>query len=271
RLAVSNEGANLPLTQKFGASALEAPALLRLARQATDGQMGVSVHVGSQCMRPLAYAQAMADVSRAISRAGIVVDVVDVGGGFPAIYPGMEPPSLAAYANEISRGFEHMLVTQDAELWAEPGRALVAEAGSILARVELRKDGALYLNDGAYGNLFDAAHVGWRFPVKLMRASDAPLIPFKFYGPTCDSIDAAAGPFELPADIAEGDYIEIGMTGAYATALGTRFNGFGETEIVIAHDAPWPSLYDVVVEETPMAQVIRLDASRKSKPRSRVR
>ncbi|MGE3303202.1 MAG: type III PLP-dependent enzyme [Hyphomonadaceae bacterium] len=271
RLAVSNEGANLPLTQKFGASALEAPALLRLARQATDGQMGVSFHVGSQCMRPLAYAQAMADVSRAISRAGIVVDVVDVGGGFPAIYPGMEPPSLAAYANEISRGFEHMLVTQDAELWAEPGRALVAEAGSILARVELRKDGALYLNDGAYGNLFDAAHVGWRFPVKLMRASDAPLIPFKFYGPTCDSIDAAAGPFELPADIAEGDYIEIGMTGAYATALGTRFNGFGETEIVIAHDAPWPSLYDVVVEETPMAQVIRLDASRKSKPRSRVR
>jgi ornithine decarboxylase len=243
RLAVSNEGAGLPLTQKFGVSIEEAPALLRRARQATEELMGVSFHVGSQCMRPLAYKQAMMAANRAIIQAGVVVDVVDVGGGFPAIYPGMDPAPMAQYMTEISEAFEAMSIAQNAVLWAEPGRALVAEAGSIIARVELRKGDALYLNDGAYGNLFDATHVNWRFPTKLLRASRAKNAGFKLYGPTCDSMDAAIGPFMLPADMREGDYIELGMLGAYSTAMGTRFNGFGETEIVEAKDSPWATLF----------------------------
>ena len=270
RLTVSNDGASLPLTSKFGVSVAEAPDLLRKARASTEEMMGISFHVGSQCMRPLAFKAAMLDANRAIIKAGVVVDIVDVGGGFPSIYPGMEPPEMGAYIREIRETFEQMYVAQNAVLWAEPGRALVAEAGSIVARVDLRKGDALYLNDGAYGNLFDAAHVKWPFPVKHIRdgGSRAKLAPFRFFGPTCDSIDAAAGPFMLPADIREGDHIEIGMLGAYGVAMATRFNGFGDTVTVTATDAPWPSMFTVPQEAAAEQQsgVVNL-ADRKRKPR----
>ncbi|MBI1188520.1 MAG: type III PLP-dependent enzyme [Alphaproteobacteria bacterium] len=272
RLAVSNDAASLPLAHKFGVSASEAPALIRRARAATEEMLGISFHVGSQCMRPLAYKQAMLEANRVIVQAGVVVDIINVGGGFPAIYPGMQPPEMHAYMREIRDAFEEMYVAQNAKLWAEPGRALVAEAGSILARVDLRKGDALYLNDGAYGNLFDATHVHWPFPVALVRegGSNAKNAPFRFYGPTCDSMDAAAGPYMLPADIAEGDFIEIGMTGAYGVAMATRFNGFGESRLVFAADAPWPTLFVTDAPEAlpaePAAPVVRL-ADRKGRQR----
>jgi ornithine decarboxylase len=270
RIAVSNDGASLPLAAKFGASAHEAPALIRKARAATEEMMGISFHVGSQCMRPLAFKAAMLDANRAILKAATVVDIIDVGGGFPAIYPGMEPPEMGAYVREIRDTFEQMHVAQNAVLWAEPGRALVAEAGSTVVRVDLRKDDALYLNDGAYGSLFDAAHVKWPFPVKLLRegGSRAKTAPFRFYGPTCDSIDAAQGPFELPADVREGDYIEIGMLGAYGVAMATRFNGFGETTVVRCQDAPWPTMFADREGAAVAAPVIQF-AERKRKPRAR--
>ncbi len=245
RFAVSGDGAAYPLARKFGVTAEEAPALLRKARQVSEENLGVSFHVGSQCMRPDAFRTAMDMVNRAILEAGVLVDVVDVGGGFPAIYPGMSPPAMIEYVNAIKAGFEEMYVAQNAKLWAEPGRALVAEAGSTVTRVELRKGDALYLNDGAFGTLFDATHLNWAFPAKLLREqpSRAKLAPFRLYGPTCDSMDAAAGPFMLPADIQEGDLIEIGSLGAYGTAMGTRFNGFGETVTIESKDSPWPSMY----------------------------
>ncbi len=245
RFAASGDGSAYPLARKFGVSAEEAPALLRKARAVSEEMLGVSFHVGSQCMRPDAYRTAIDVVNRAIVEAGVLVDIVDVGGGFPAIYPGMNPPPMMDYINAIKTGFESMFVAQNAKLWAEPGRALVAEAGSTVARVELRKGDALYLNDGAFGTLFDATHLNWSFPAKLLRRepSRAKLAPFRLYGPTCDSMDAAAGPFMLPADIGEGDLIEIGSLGAYGTAMGTRFNGFGETVTIESKDAPWPSMY----------------------------
>lgn len=247
RLATSGEGSNLPLTNKFGAQPYEAPALLLAARQATQDRMGVSFHVGSQCMRPTAYAAAMSAASRALVRAGVLADIVDVGGGFPSVYPGMVPPSLPEYMDVIHRAFDEMKVHEATELWAEPGRSLVAESTSILARVELRKGDALYLNDGAYGNLFDATHAKWPFPVRLHRAEDGDeqpeLRPFRFYGPTCDSIDHMPGPFWLPADVEEGDYVEIGMLGAYGVAMTTGFNGYGQTETVFLDDAPMASLF----------------------------
>jgi ornithine decarboxylase len=245
RFAVPGDGAAYPLTRKFGVSPEEAPALLRRVRQATEESLGVSFHVGSQCMKPDAFRTAMDGVNRAIVNAGVLVDVVDIGGGFPAIYPGMTPPPMIEYVNAIKSSFENMLVAQNAKLWAEPGRALVAEAGSTVTRVELRKGDALYLNDGAFGTLFDATHLNWSFPAKLLRQqpSRAKLAPFRLFGPTCDSMDAAAGPFMLPADIGEGDLIEIGSLGAYGTAMGTRFNGFGETVTIESKDSPWPSMY----------------------------
>ncbi|MBS0333374.1 MAG: type III PLP-dependent enzyme, partial [Proteobacteria bacterium] len=250
RLAVNAEGAAYSLSAKFGADTHEAPSLLLAARRATEGRLGVSFHVGSQCMRPTAFQAAMAQASRAIVRAGVMVDIVDVGGGFPSVYPGMLPPDLSDYIDSIDRGFAEMMVHEETELWCEPGRALVAEASSILTKVELKKGDALYLNDGSYGSLFDAAHVKWPFPVKLFRGEggaavevEGALKPFRFYGPTCDSLDHMPGPFWLPEDVREGDYIEIGMLGAYGVAMNTRFNGFGDAETVVVSDAPMASMF----------------------------
>jgi ornithine decarboxylase len=245
RMAAQAEGSLYSLSGKFGVEAHEAPSLLLAARRATQDLMGISFHVGSQCMRPTAYQAAMAQASRALVRAGVFADVVDVGGGFPSIYPGMIPPALTDYMDSIHRGFAEMMVHETTELWCEPGRALVAESSSILVKVELKKGDALYLNDGSYGTLFDAAHTKWPFPVKLVRDGDVSpeTKPFRFYGPTCDSIDHMPGPFWLPADVAEGDYIEIGMLGAYGVAMNTRFNGFGDNDTAIVSDAPMASMY----------------------------
>ena len=277
RLAVDAPGAAYALNGKFGVSGSEAPDLLGAARRATRELMGVSFHVGSQCMRPSAYQAAMAQVSRALVRAAVFADVVDVGGGFPSVYPGMVPPALEDYVAAIDRGFAEMMVHEATELWCEPGRALVAEGASLLTRVELRKGEALYLNDGAYGSLFDATHAKWPFPVKLIRSggpSSAPLRPFQFYGPTCDSVDHMPGPFFLPEDVCEGDHIEIGMLGAYGVTMATRFNGFGDVESLTVDDPPMASMFGLAPRSIPTPRtetsaVIKLPRARGRKRRRR--
>ena len=245
RLGVQAEGAAYSLSGKFGVSMDEAPALLLAARRSTEALMGVAFHVGSQCMRPTAYQAAMSQASRALVRAGVFADVVDVGGGFPSVYPGMTPPALEDYVSSIHRGFDERKVHETTELWCEPGRALVAESTSLLVKVELRKGDALYLNDGAYGSMFDAAHFKWPFPVRLIRDGQASVEtrPFKFFGPTCDSIDAVAGPYWLPEDVCEGDYLEIGQMGAYGVAMATRFNGYGDVDIAEVGEPPVASMF----------------------------
>ena len=246
RLRVSSSHSKLSLASKFGVHADEAAPVLMAARQVADA-LGICFHVGSQAMNPQAYGDAMAQVRAAIVGAGVTVDIVDVGGGFPSIYPGMEPGRLEAYFEVIHRAFEALPISYSAELWCEPGRALCAEYSSVLVRVEGRKGDVLYINDGAYGALFDAAHIDWRFPVELVRdtASRARDMEFSFWGPTCDDMDYMRGPFALPADIAAGDYIEIGMLGAYGAAMRTGFNGFTAGETVIVTDEPMDTLYAV--------------------------
>jgi len=270
RMAVEAQGAAYSLSGKFGIEPRESAPLLLAARRATDELMGVSFHVGSQCMRPSAFQAAMAQVSRALVRAGVFADVIDVGGGFPSIYPGMIPPDLAEYSAAIDRGFAEMMVHETTELWCEPGRALVAEGSSLLTKVELKKGDALYLNDGSYGSLFDAAHTKWPFPVKLHRAegeTSPTLRPYRFFGPTCDSLDAMPGPFWLSEDVREGDYIEIGMLGAYGVAMSSRFNGFGDVETVEVADAPMLSMFGLAPRTmaTPRpetADVVKLSRAR---------
>jgi len=244
RLRVSSEHAKYSLASKFGADPAELKTLLMAARQASDA-LGICFHVGSQAMTPAAYAEAMERVRDAIVEAAVTVDIVDVGGGFPSIYPGMEPPPLETYFQVIHSAFEALPISYSAELWCEPGRALCAEYASLVVRVEKRRGNELYINDGAYGALFDAAHVGWRFPVTLLRdkPSRAKPVGFSFYGPTCDDLDHMAGPFELPADVQAGDYVEIGMLGAYGCAMRTRFNGFGVESVEIVEDEPMATLY----------------------------
>jgi ornithine decarboxylase len=247
RIRVSSDHAKLSLASKFGADPRDVSALLMAARQAADA-LGICFHVGSQAMTPAAFAEAMTRVRTAIVDAAVTVDIVDVGGGFPSSYPGMEPPPLETYFAVIHQAFEALPISYSAELWCEPGRALCAEYASVLVRVERRRGDELYINDGAYGALFDAAHIGWRYPVRLVRDQQSHVRPmkFSFYGPTCDDLDRMAGPFELAGDVGPGDYIEVGMLGAYGCAMRTQFNGFGVTQSATVEDEPMASLYGAI-------------------------
>ena len=256
RLRVSSAHSKLSLAAKFGVGVDDAAPVLHAARQAADA-LGICFHVGSQAMSPAAYSDALALVRAAIVSAGVTVDVVDVGGGFPSIYPGMEPGALDRYFSVIGRAFEDLPVSYSAELWCEPGRALSAEYSSLLVRVEKRRGDTLFINDGAYGALFDAAHIDWRFPAALLRESTAKPVGFSFYGPTCDDMDFMRGPFMLPADVQAGDYLEIGMLGAYGCAMRTAFNGFGNGDTVIADDEPMASAYTVTEPSREVVTPIR--------------
>ena len=244
RLRVSSEYSELSLASKFGCDLIEAPLLLQEARQHCDW-LGVCFHVGSQAMTPFAFVQALDRTRAAIAEASVVIDMIDVGGGFPSAYPGLEPPPMEDYFAIIAKHFESLPIAYNAELWCEPGRALSAEYSSMIVQVNKRRGEELYINDGAYGALYDAAHVAWRFPV---RALEDDLIEededFAFYGPTCDDADYMKGPFRLPADIQAGDYIEIGMLGAYGAAMKTGFNGYGNAVAVTVQDEPMLSLFN---------------------------
>ena len=249
RLRVSSEHSELSLASKFGVDLVDARELLQQTRQLADC-LGVCFHVGSQAMSPHAYVLALEKARAAIVDAAVTVDIIDVGGGFPSVYPGMEPPPLEDYFALIDRTYESLPVSYSAELWCEPGRALCAEYNSIIVRVEKRRENELFINDGAYGALFDAAHVGWRFPVRLLREADNDAAgsveaqDFSFYGPTCDDMDFMEGPFPLPGDVRAGDYIEIGMLGAYGAAMKTAFNGFEAVETYTVADEPMASQYN---------------------------
>ena len=221
-------GAVMPLGGKFGADFDAAVSLLKSARPIAQ-KLGLCFHVGSQCLNTENYNTALAYARKVVDAAGVKIESIDVGGGFPVAYPDMPIVPMTAYFDLISES----LITygfQGLDLFGEPGRALCAEGGSTLVRVELRKGNDLYLNDGTYGSLFDAGQFTWKFPVRLLRsrppAPCANTIGFRFFGPTCDSADTMNGPFHLPADTCEGDWIEVQNLGAYGQTLSTHFNGF---------------------------------------------
>src|SRR5690606_5453662 len=185
-------------------------------------ELGITFHVGSQTTTPDAYATAIEEVRKLIVRAGVVVDAIDVGGGFPSRYTDSQPAPLSSFIETIKTGVDKLPVTEECRLICEPGRALVAEAESLIVRVDARRGNELFINDGGYGALFDSAHLDFVFPVRLIRPDvdlSEPLVPFEFWGPTCDSIDHMKGPFLLPGSVREGDYIEIGNVGAYGRAI----------------------------------------------------
>lgn len=240
RLALPRGGAIYDLSGKFGASAADAVRLLRIARPVAH-KVGLSFHVGSQCLDPAAYEHALSLAGEVLAEAGVPIDVLDVGGGFPVSYPDITPPPLDDFIAAIARGIDTLNLPSHVELWCEPGRALVAPGASIVVRVEARRGDTLFINDGVYGSLSDAGVPGFRFPCRLIRAGTEPsasLQPFEFFGPTCDSADRMKGPFWLPADTAEGDWVEIGQLGAYGGCLRTPFNGFDQVMMVEVADRP---------------------------------
>jgi ornithine decarboxylase len=248
RLAISNEHAEIDLSKKFGAQNSEALGLLRLAKQYAS-KVGLSFHVGSQCMHPISYAKGINEIGNIIKKTKIIPDYINVGGGFPAIYPDLVPQALENYFSEIKNGLDNLKLEKMPEVICEPGRALVAESGSTIVRINLRKKQKLYINDGTYGTLFDAGAPNIVFPSRMIKDSSNKIISkkltaFDFYGPTCDSMDYMKGPFLLPNNIKENDYIELGQLGAYGLTFRTQFNGFYSDEIFEVEDQPIMTMYD---------------------------
>lgn len=246
RLAILNTQAKIDLSNKFGLDLHNAPDLLKIARRHCQG-LGVSFHVGSQCMQPLAYYNAILSVKEMLdSNQDIQIDYFNIGGGFPSIYPNCQPPALCEYFDKINSAQAQL--HHRYQLLAEPGRSLVAESMSLIVRVDARKGHTLYINDGTYGGLFDAGSLAFTFPCKRVSQnhhSQAEKKAFSFFGPTCDSLDFMPGPFYLPEDINEGDLIEIGQVGAYSQAMASSFNGFSHNEdFITVSDAPLLSLYN---------------------------
>ncbi len=246
RVSVSNEHAEIDLSKKFGAVSPEACALLRLTKQYAN-KIGLSFHVGSQCMHPISYVKGIEEIGNIIKKTKIVPDTINIGGGFPTIYPDLIPQSLDNYFNQIKNALQNLRIDKLPEIICEPGRALVAESGSTIVRVNLRKKQKLYINDGTYGTLFDGGVPNIVYPSKLItngRMISKKISAFDFYGPTCDSLDYMKGPFLLPNNIKENDYIELGQLGAYGLTFRTQFNGFFSDEIYEVEDEPIMSMYD---------------------------
>jgi len=246
RIAISNEHAEIDLSRKFGALPSEALGLVRLCREHSK-KLGISFHVGSQCMHKISYTKGIKEIENIIKKTKIVPDIINLGGGFPAIYPDLKPEPLINYMEEIKKSLSNLKLDKLPEIICEPGRAIVAESGSTIVKVILRKKQSLYLNDGTYGTLFDAGVPNFVLPTKMItdgRIQSKKLTAFNFFGPTCDSLDYMKGPFLLPNNIKEGDYIELGQLGAYGLTFRTNFNGFYSNEIFEVNDKPIMSLYE---------------------------
>ena len=246
RVSVSNEHAEIDLSKKFGAVTAEAIGLLRLTKQYSK-KIGISFHVGSQCMHPVSYAKGIEEIGKIIKRTKILPDYINVGGGFPTIYPDLISQPLINYFNEISESLQNLELSKMPEIICEPGRAIVAESGSTIVKVLLRKKQKLFINDGTYGTLFDAGVPNIVYPSKLItnrKVTSKKMTAFDFYGPTCDSMDYMKGPFLLPNNTKEGDYIELGQLGAYGLTFRTEFNGFYSDQIYEVEDSPIMTMYD---------------------------
>ena len=246
RVSVSNEHAEIDLSKKFGALNSEAIGLLRLVKQYAK-KIGLSFHVGSQCMHPISYEKGIIELGDIIKKTKIIPDYINVGGGFPTIYPDLVPQSLENYFKVIKESLKNLKLKKLPKIICEPGRAIVAESGSTIVKVNLRKKQKLYINDGTYGTLFDAGVPNIVYPSRLItsgRTLSKKLTSFDFFGPTCDSMDYMKGPFVLPNNVKENDYIELGQLGAYGLTFRTHFNGYYSDEIYEVEDKPIMTMYD---------------------------
>ncbi len=227
------------LSQKFGATVEEAPALLNAV--ADEGfQPGLAFHVGSQCRSPEAFAEAIRIMGQVVEKSDVHIHYLDVGGGFPVDYVDDSTQPLENYFDAITDTIQEIDLRGDCVLMCEPGRGMVASGSSLVVQVMLRKEDSIYINDGVYHSLSETLTVGVKLPMRVIRPGkevSTEMKPFAIFGPTCDSTDRIPGEIELPTCIREGDWIEIGQAGAYSNAMTTNFNGFiAETFVNI--DAP---------------------------------
>jgi ornithine decarboxylase len=195
----------------------------------------MTFHVGSQCLSPFSYAQALEMVRRTAAMAGVELQAIDMGGGFPGPYLGNDVPPYHWYFDTIKEALATFGGTHP-PVMCEPGRALIAEGVTLINQVILRKGDSLYMNDGVYGSFDELTLPGWTAEYvhrtytldgkNRALAMDGPTKAFRIYGPTCDTLDVLPRPLMLPENIAAGDFVVFDSIGAYSVALRTNFNGF---------------------------------------------
>lgn len=232
RISTPLGGALLELSSKFGTTPEDAARLLKRVAE-VGAKPGVTFHVGSQCLSPFSYAQAIEMARRTAAIAEIELVGLDIGGGFPGPYHNNDVPPYHWYFDTIREAIA--TVPGNPKLLCEPGRALIAEGVSLVTQVVLRKEDKLYINDGIYGSFDELTLPGWTadYPLRVFALEDEkPVLqprghtPFRVYGPTCDTLDVLPRPLMLPDTIKPGDFIVVDAIGAYSVALRTTFNGF---------------------------------------------
>ncbi len=240
RLKTRSFGSAFELSDKFGAPTQQTASLLERVRK--EGfQPGLAFHVGSQCRTPEAFRDAIRTVGGVLEQTKVPIHYLDVGGGFPVHYVDDAPPPFADYVTAIQEEIAKINLRKDCVLMCEPGRALVASSCSLLTQVHLRKEDALYINDGVYHSMNEPKDAGIKLPARahrLNRDLSGETAAFTIYGPTCDSTDVLPYKIELPADIDEGDWIEFGQLGAYSNSMATHFNGFFPETFVTVDEPP---------------------------------
>ena len=247
RTAVANVDAIYDLSTKFGASADDTISMIDTVQQA-GAEAALAFNVGSMVMNPRSYEAGIGICQDILGKTGVAIRKLDIGGGFPWVYPDIEAPELEAYFSRISDAKAVLPLAEDATVYCEPGRALVADGMSLVVQVLLRKDDSVYINDGVYGS-FSENNISdgdvW-YPTKIIRTDgtqpQGETEMMTVFGPTCDSLDKLPKPVPLPADIREGDWIEIGTMGAYSNCVRTAFNGFYPDTFVTITDGEPPAL-----------------------------
>jgi ornithine decarboxylase len=233
RIATPLGGALLELSSKFGTTPDDAARLLKRVAQA-GAAPAITFHVGSQCLSPFSYAQAIEMARRTAAMAEVEIAALDVGGGFPGPYINNDVPPYHWYFDTIREALATL--PKQVPVICEPGRALIAEGMSLVTQVILRKGDTLYINDGVYGSFDELTLPGWTgdYVHRVLtldakgRVSERPpgQKAFRVFGPTCDTLDVLPRPLSLSEDIAPGDFIVFEAIGAYSVAVRTNFNGF---------------------------------------------
>jgi ornithine decarboxylase len=234
RLVTSLGGALLELSSKYGCRPEEAAKLLKRVK-ASGAAPCLTFHVGSQCLSPFSYSQAIEIAEQTVRLSGVEIAALDIGGGFPTSYQGQEPPPPHWYFDMIKTSLENFSVRK-LPVMCEPGRALCGQGISLVTQVVMRRGDRLYLNDGIYGSFdeqrfasFDATYpptgitLDARGKARLLSGENK---PFRAYGPTCDSADVLPRPVLVPDGIAAGDFVLFDAMGAYTVSSRSNFNGY---------------------------------------------
>ncbi len=240
RLRLPVAGAVYDFGEKFGEDPAGAVVLLREVA-ASGFRASMTFHPGTQCAEPAAWTAYIAACAQVAREAGVALERLNVGGGFAANREG-EAPDLGAIFKAIDGAVVSEFGADGPQLLCEPGRALVAESHVLATRIKgLRECGAVFLNDGVYGSMgegLNALGVSRRIRVLSPQGEErgGARRERTIYGPTCDSLDRLPGRYQLPETLEEGDFVLFEAMGAYSSATVTRFNGYGQTEIVTVQD-----------------------------------